>query len=312
MKRYLLLAPLALAACSGGEEDDDHHHDMAAFTLSFGAMYDGAEVGCTSSLTGLGPNNDTTVGLSDLRFYVSNVRLLGHDGTELEHTLATNDFQYTSDAGSVALIDLTGNTQGTCADNAIAFAEGTARTNDKLTGMVHGEIHGVEFDVGLPQSVMKSVIATNSAEDAPSPLGEMYWSWASGYRHFVLNFTVETGTTAGEGYLHVGSRDCGGDGARALTDRDSCGVVNNPHVAMTELDAATDKIMVDLGALFDGVGFVTAIRDPNPPHDVIGMGPGVNCHSSPMQSDCPIVFGNLGLDVMTGANSGTNKVFMTP
>ncbi len=311
MKRLLLLAPLALAACSGGE-DDEHHHDMSAFTLTFGATHDGAEVSCTNAITGLGPNGDTTVGVSDLRFYVSAIRLLGHDGAALEHTLDTNDFQYTGDAGSVALIDLTGNTQGTCADNAIANAEGTARTNDRITGMVHGEIHGVELDIGLPQSLMKDVIATTSAEDAPSPLGEMYWSWASGYRHFVFNFTVETGTTAGEGYLHVGSRDCGGDGARALTDRDSCGVVNTPHVEMAEFDAASDKILVDVGNLLDGVGFVTVLRDPNPPHDVIGMGPGVACHSSPMQPDCPTIFTNFGLDVMTGDNVGANAVFMKP
>ncbi len=313
IRRILLTTPLVLGlvACSGSEDDDhDHmHHEMEAFTLSFGAMAGGNAVDCTSEITGMGPGGATSVGISDVRFYVSGVRLLDADGAELEMTLDTNDFQYTSDAGSVALIDLTGNSAGTCADSAIAFAEGTARTNDRLTGMVHGDIAAVELDIGLPQAIMKDVIATNSAEDAPSPLGELYWSWASGYRHLVFNFTVQTGTTAGEGYVHVGSRDCGGDGARALTDRESCGFVNNPRVSLSSFDAANDKVMIDLGALLDGVDFVTAVRDPNPPHDVVGMGPGVACHSSPMQDDCMSIFTNLGLDMSTGDSTGTNAVF---
>jgi hypothetical protein len=40
----------------------------------------------------------------------------------------------------------------------------------------------VTFEVGVPQHLMKTTIATSSAEGAPSPLGEMYWSWNSGIR----------------------------------------------------------------------------------------------------------------------------------
>ncbi|WDT76931.1 MAG: hypothetical protein MPW16_06875 [Candidatus Manganitrophus sp.] len=47
------------------------------------------------------------------------------------------------------------------------------------------------FDLGVSQPLMKATIANNTAEGAPSPLNEMYWSWASGYRHFVMNFAVE-------------------------------------------------------------------------------------------------------------------------
>ncbi len=302
----LVGVPSMAVAVACGDSNDEQ-----PVAVRFAPLFQGAEVGCTDSLSGLGSDGETTVGIGDLRFYVSNLKMYDDDDNELTVTLDDNEFQYRDDVGAVALLDLTSNQVGTCADTAIAFAEGTARTNDRISGSVSGTPSRISFDVGLPQALMKSVIATNTAEGAPSPLAEMYWSWASGYRHFVFNFTVTSGSDRGEGYLHIGSRDCGGDGARALTDRESCGLVNTPQVMLDGIDLSRDAIGIDIEALLGGLDFIAPIFDSEPPFDILGEGPGVSCHSSPTQSDCTPIFQNLGLDATTGtADPANNVVFL--
>ncbi|APR74729.1 Hypothetical protein A7982_00075 [Minicystis rosea] len=271
----------------------------------------GNEVGCTDTLTGLGPEGKHSIGLSDLRFYVSNIRFTDADGQSVALTLDRNDFQYTSGAGSVALVDLTGNAEGTCGDSGVAFAEGTARTNTVITGKTVVEhVASVAFDIGVPQAVMKETIANNTLEGAPSPLNEMYWSWATGYRHFVMNFTVDDGNGhAGDGYVHIGSRDCGPADGLALEDRASCDFVNTPAVLLSTFDLATDTVRVELPPLLGGLDFISPIYDTTT-FEVIGEGTGVECHSSPMQPDCPSIFSRFGLDMPTGrADAKANELF---
>jgi uncharacterized repeat protein (TIGR04052 family) len=282
------------------------------FELKFAAQAAGKAVTCDAMVTGLGPAGAHSVGVSDLRFYVSNLVLFGDDGQPLKVNLDDNEFQYNSAAGSVSLIDLTSNTAGTCAGSAIAFAEGTARTNERIVGTASGEVHAVSFDVGVPAAVMKETIATNTPEGAPSPLAEMYWSWASGYRHLVMNFTVQSpaGQT-GEGYLHIGSRDCGAQGKRALEDRDECGLAYTPKTQLPHIHLDDNSaVVLDVAALLSGLDFVSPVYDPVT-FDPIGEGPGVECHSAPEgQPDCAVIFGRLGLDPTSGAADAlANRVF---
>lgn len=300
------LVGVVVAGCGGD--------DPVPFSIQFAATNGTQAVGCADPMTGLGPAGDVTVGLSDLRFYISNLRLFDADGAELDVALDDSEFQYNSDAGSVVLIDLTSNTEGTCADTAISFAEGTARTNDRVRGEADDvAVARVSFDVGVPQAVMKDVIATNTAEAAPSPLNEMYWSWASGYRHFVLNFTVDDGAgDTGDGYVHVGSRDCGAEGSLALEDREVCGLINTPQVSLGSFDPATGVVAVDVPALLSGLDFVAPIYDPDT-REQIGEGPGVECHSAPQrQPDCESIFSSLGVEPSTGAALSANNAVFGP
>jgi uncharacterized repeat protein (TIGR04052 family) len=309
-RTYLGLAcALALQAC-GSEE---HEHEPEPFSLRFAALVDGTEVGCTDDLQGFGPAQGDRVGLNDVRFYVSNIRFKDSEGHDVALTLDTNEFQYASPEGSVALIDLTGNTEGSCGSTSVAYAEGTARTHEAITGTtVIDHVASISFDVGVPQALMKATIATNTPEGAPSPLNEMYWNWNSGYRHFVFNFSVRDATNAtGAGYVHVGSRDCAPEGdAKALSDRDSCTFVNTPAVSLSSFDLTMNSVGIDLRKVVEGLDFRAPIYDPNT-FEVIGEGPGVECHSSPMQPDCPPLFGRFGIDMTTGAASAaTNTVFI--
>lgn len=302
----LFLASIATVAACGDDEPG-----ALPFEIKFAAQAAGAQVSCTTPVTGLGPQGAHSIGLSDLRFYVSNLVLFGDDGKPLKAELDDNEFQYHSAAGSVALIDLTGNTEGSCAGSAIAFAEGTARVNERITGTSSGEVHAISFDVGVPAAVMKETIATNSPEGAPSPLAEMYWSWASGYRHLVVNFAVQApGGQTGEGYLHIGSRDCGAPGKKALEDRDVCGRANTPKVMLPHFHPEDHTVVLDLAALLSGLDLVSTIYDPVT-FDPIGEGPGAECHSMPEgQPDCPIVFNKLGIDQTSGAADAlSNRVF---
>jgi len=303
----LALAAL-IAALPGCTETDE---TPRAFKLKFVATADGQEVGCADRLTGLGPAGDITAGVSDLRFYVSDLKFYDAAGAEVALTLDTSDFQLEDASGQVSLIDLTGNTEGTCAGSAIAFAEGTARTNDAISGTtLVDKVARVSFAVGVPQPLMKATIATTTAEAAPSPLNEMYWSWATGYRHFVFNLAVETADgEAGGGYLHLGSRDCGGEGELALEKRDACDFINTPTVALDGFDLESNTVAVDLTAVLAGLDFVSPIYDPMT-FEVIGEGPGVECHASPMQEDCSRLFTSFGLDIATGAaDPAANAVF---
>lgn len=288
---------LALAGCGGGGGDSTQ-----SFALRFAAMDGSAEVGCGDDIGGVGPGGASSIEISDLRFYVSNIRFSTANG-EVAADLDENEFQYTDTAGSVALIDLTDTAAGACSGAGITFPEGTARMNDVVTGTVDGtEITGVSFEVGLPQALMKSTLANHTAEDAPSPLAEMHWSWAFAYRFFVMNAVINDGTSTGEGYLHIGSTDCGGDGTRAMTDRDTCGNVNTARVTLTSFDPAADTVAVDVRQLLSGLDFEVSTEEVTYA--------GLECHSSPGQPDCSTLFSNFGINIDTGnSNAGANRVF---
>lgn len=288
--------------CGGGDGGSATTQSVA---LRFAAVDGTREVSCGDTLEGLGPDGEDRVEVSDLRLYVSNVRFVTANGDRLPLAMSSGEFQYVDDAGSVALIDLTGTNAGACAGDGLTYPEGTARTNSTIHGTAAaGEIAALEFDVGIPQRLMKTVIANQTAEDAPSPLAEMHWSWGYAYRFLVMNFTLADGAgTEGEGYVHVGSTDCGGDGSRALTDRDACGLLNTAAVSLSGFDPQTDVVGIDVRRLLAHLNFTITPVDGDPV-------PGVACHSSAEQVDCADVFGNLGIDLGSGNSQATlNRVF---
>jgi len=303
--RLAILLLLATAAGGCGSSPQP-------FALQFAASLNGSAATCTQEFSGLGPNGQNSIGINDLRFYVSNLQFKNSAGDAVALTLDDSEFQLNQPSGSVALIDLTGNTQGSCAASAVPSSEGTARTNSAVRGTtLVGDVASVSFDVGVPQALMKSVIAAQTTESAPSPLNEMYWDWASGYRHLVFNFLVHDGmNNTGGGYVHVGSTSCGPAGGRALSDRDSCQFVNTPKFVASKFNLSTDQVTVDLGALLKGLGYIAPIYDPKT-FAVIGQGAGVQCHSGQMTKDCMTIFPQVGLDLTTGlAQAAGNQVFV--
>ncbi len=283
----------ALVACSDSNGPDE----LEPFTLNFAAVHNGETVGCGNVIDGLGPSGTVSVELSDLRFYVSNLRFYDEQGAELPVELDVNDFQYHGDEGDVALVDLTGTASGACAGTGLSFPEGTARTNGVVTGLTRpirstrislrrGHPAGThEGGAGEPHGCRRTVAAGGDA----LVLG-VRLSFLRDELHGLTD-----GGTPGEGYVHVGSTDCGGDGTRALTDRDTCGRRSTRAAVRFEHFHLDDAVGVDMGALLAGLDFRVE-QTPGGP-----MIPGVASHSSPTQPHTATIFANLGIDMATGA-----------
>ena len=127
----------ALTACGGGSDNTPK-----SISIDFAAMTGSTPITCTSSLSDLGTTNAGGT-LSDLRFYVSNVKLVKPDGSTAPLTLdATDNFNATKGSDAVTLIDLEDKT-GTCV--------GTTATNSTIKGTVPaGDYVGVKMTLGVP------------------------------------------------------------------------------------------------------------------------------------------------------------------
>lgn len=312
-----------LASCSSDDDDmvvDDivPEGQTEAFALDFAATDGTSIVTCGDVIENLGVGGQNSIEIGDMRFFVGELELLDADGETIEYTLDENDFQYTGTAGRVSLIDLTDNSAGACLEGNPAAAGSTTRTNSQVTGMAtSSDIAAVRFSVGVPQALMKATINENTAEGAPSPLNELYWSWASGYRHFVVNFSAaHSDGSTGEGALHIGSTGCtAADGENALESLDVCEYINTPAVELTGL-TSDSVIAVDVSAAIADVDFMIPVRDPDTFEPVIDengaevMTTGVSCHSSSAQTDCPQIFSNLGMNIEDGSSdASSNSVF---
>jgi uncharacterized repeat protein (TIGR04052 family) len=271
------------------------------FALKFALTANGQEIGCTDTITGLGADGKQTIGLNDVRFFISNMHFFDAEDNHVEYTLDQNEFQYVSPEGSAFLVDLTSNTEGNCKNSAVTRAEGTPRTHVAITGKTFVEdVFLVLFDVGVQQALMKETVTNNNAENAPSPLEEMYWSWSGGYRHFVMNFTVDDGQgETGDGYVHLESRECGPMGGKPFEDRDQCTFMNTPNVILYQFDLQKDTVAFDIAKALSNLDFRAPTYDPVT-SEVIGEGPGVDCRSSAIHPDCSSIFANFGLDLTTG------------
>ncbi|ACR10997.1 conserved hypothetical protein [Teredinibacter turnerae T7901] len=330
----ILLLSLTLNGCGGSDSSETHTSapsptpapSVQSFTLNFAPTANGAPVNCSNIVTGLGPNESYSVNIMDWRFYISDLAFYDTAGNRLPVYLDDNSFQLNESTGSVALIDFTDRSTGLCSD----AQEGTARTNTKITGTYTGDVANVGFRVGVPQALMKATIAsTDDVNDAPSPLGELYWSWASGYRHFVLNFaamdSAHTDMVENSGF-HIGSRDCGTQGGKALSDRETCGLINNPEVYLPGFDLENNLVTVDLAALLSNVRESDFLSDSwedygddeslcldsrrNGNSCVTAQSFGIQCHSGATQAACVSLFPNFGLNLTTGtADSESNIVF---
>jgi uncharacterized repeat protein (TIGR04052 family) len=283
----------------------------SAFSLGFVARSGGKTVGCGDTLTGLGKDAKSTASINDLRLYVSNLRFFDADGKSVDLSLDKNEFQLQDSAGSASLIDLTSNEVGACNPDNFAESEGTKRVHTALTGSTFvDKVASIKFDVGLPQALMKKVIANNTAEGAPSPLNEMSWGWAGGYRFFVWNVVVNKDADAaqsGTGYVHVGSTGCSASfEVNALSDRDQCARLNTPAVALTQFSLASNSVTIDLDAIVKKLDFVAETYDDK--FQVNGTAPGVACHSGETAADCPDVFDAFGVSFATGVSDAAKNV----
>lgn len=300
------IALASLSACGGGSDSTTPAAATTQrVTLNFAAVNGTqtiATTGCSGVvLNGIASRNGTAVNakLTDLRFYVGNVSLTKADGTSVQVTLDSNNWQGSDATSSVALLDFE---DGTCTNNA----GGTGVTNTQITGTVPiGTYTGVHFELGVPESLNHVNPATTAVFPLSTNIPGMIWSWQSGRKHMKIEFSPENATTAGSYaggvqlidaagnqsvdaatgaalantntfVYHLGALNCVDTGLAAsapATGVYSCGQPNQQHFHLDAFNAATQTITLDLKSMFAGAngtqntngtaaGCMSATNDP--------------------------------------------------
>lgn len=216
--------------------------DTDVASIRFVAQLNGQPVKCTAT-------GDATT-LSDLRFYVSEIRVIRPDGTFAPARLLDNGRWQGSE---IALLDFE--------DGSGACANGTADMNSEILMEVEsGDIAALQFTVGVP-------FALNHADplQASAPLNDssMHWHWRSGYKFVRAGLA----SAADSVYVHLGSAGCNGTVGHIT----GCDSPNRFTVTLQDWQPGR-RIMVDLGPLERATNLDDGVLD--------------SCSSGPAEESC--------------------------
>lgn len=313
----------SLTACGGGGGDDAATTPTAttqSVTIDFAATVGSSVLNigsCADTLvSGVASRNGVAVNarLTDLRFYVANVKLLKADGTAVALKLDESVWQANAGSDTLALIDFE---DGTCVNGGA-----TSGINTRLTGTVaSGNYVGVSFTVGVPESLNHSnpaVASTPKPIDASVP--GMAWSWQAGRKFMKIELSPESATAPGTytggvqtitatgaqatvtsttGVVsnapntstfvyHLGNTGCVVDAAATSTGGYTCSTNNQVPVTLAAFNPSSQRITIDLQALFAG---------NNATQNTTGTAAG--CMSAADDPQCPAMF-----TALKGAQSG--------
>lgn len=258
MEKLTLFLLISLgAACTPSTRDID---------IPFSVLFDGEPISCEEPAE--------SVWLTDLRFYVHDLRLLGPGNQEIPVDFQSDDFWQTE---AVALLDFESG-QGACIN-------GSERTNTVIRGRyATAEIQGLAFRVGVPERLNHA-----NALTARPPLNftDMHWHWASGYKFLRAGVESET-----DGFwIHLGSSQCEG----TIGDIKGCRASNRPDVKLTSFTPGLDRVTIDLAELFSGVD--------------LGDGEKADCSSGPDEMTCIAPFDGLGINFENGEADRPARIF---
>ena len=284
-------ALMAISIASAQDQGQDGHGGMMQdvmpkigpeVTIRFAATVGNRPVACGIVYDGLGAEA-STISLNDYRFFVSNVRLINAEGQEVPVELVQDGFwQYEN----VALLDFEDGS-GLCSET------GTAEMNDKIVGSVPQDSYtGIVFDLGVPFELNHLDTAT-----APAPLNlpAMWWNWRAGYKFVRIDLQTPQGQ-APQWFIHLGSTGC--QAADSSTPpQEPCSNPNLPSVRLESFDPLRNFIVADLASLVANVNLVE--NTPQPP----------GCMSGMQDPDCVDLFPAFGLELSSGAVSGTQSFF---
>lgn len=248
---------------------------------------------CGTKLRNLGTRRNQAE-LLDARLYLSNIRLITADGTEVPLML-TADGKWQSD--QVALLDFE-NATGLCKDG------GTAETNTIVSGTLPaGTYSGIVFNVGVPAELNHADVAT---AQAPLNVAALWWNWQYGYKFARIDLRTNAPAPDNTWFTHLGSTGCGELSAeeragKTMTEtmqlemamgnrppESPCKNSNMLQIRLGKFDAGRNQIVLDLATLFSRVNL--AQSKPMPP----------GCMSGIDDPDCTGLFPNLGLVLATG------------
>ncbi len=245
--------------------------------IHFAARVGQSPFRCGQSYPGLGTSHSTFTP-ADLRFYLSEVRLVRAGGQEVPLELDPDERWQT---GDVALLDFEDKT-GPCSN-------GTTDVNDTIRGRAPaGDYQGLHFTLGVPFSRNHK-----DASSAPSPLnlGGLFWGWNGGYKFL----RIDGRSTRLPGIeIHIGSTGCTPDQGQGQVS--ACARPNRADILLTGFDPLHGTVVADLAALLSDTDL-----DKNSP-DTPPL-----CMSGGTDPDCQGVFQNLGLDLVQGTPDSSLK-----
>lgn len=234
-------------------------------TINFQGVVGDRVFDCKEIYEGIGSTNSTMT-ITDFRFYVQNIRLVDAKGKEVAVAL-TNDGKFQTE--KVAMLDFESG-EGNCTG-------GTQELNTSIRGNVpKGKYKGIKFLIGVPEELNHF---DPTLQPSPLNISKMMWSWQMGYK-FARIDTKTTGRPNGF-VLHLGSTKCE---TAAETKQTICGSANRPEFAFEKFNFKKNVVKVDLKTLFAGANV-----DVNQPQTASG------CMSFEGDSDCLPIFKNLGL-----------------
>lgn len=230
--------------------------------IPFYATWNGEPIACEG----------TSPALTDLRFFVTNPRLVDREGNEHDVRFAT-EYEWENDA--VALIDLeTGN--GAC-------ASGSNEVYDRMIGVaVAGDYRGLRFTVGVPFRLNHADLRS-----ATPPLDRVDMHSHSVSGHKFLRAGVAAAGGAFE--VHVGSAGCNGSVGYVT----GCEYPNRIEVFLPDF-VPGGSVAVNLDALVEAAWLVGAQS---------------RCLPGTQDGHCAAAYAALGIDVETGLPTGQQRVF---
>ncbi|MCH9687608.1 MAG: metallo-mystery pair system four-Cys motif protein [Deltaproteobacteria bacterium] len=246
--------------------------------LQFAVRVGEDDAACGQSYAGIGAS-DTTIEFLDIRFFVSNVRLVDDGGNEVPLEMP-DDGEWQLEGS--ALLDFEDGSGG-CSEGT------TAVTNTVVSGTVpDGTYTGVRFDLGLPFE--QNHLAVDTA-DPPLNTTAMFWNWAAGYKFVRIDIQNENAAPDNRWNFHLGSQGCdNNDGGPTVPPKAECGRPGRPAIAIDGFDPVTGTIVLDAAAIYTGVD-ITTNTAMTPP----------GCQSfMPDVAECEDLYPNLGLDWATG------------
>ncbi|MDP1977425.1 MbnP family copper-binding protein [Undibacterium sp.] len=300
----IIASALVLTACGGSGSSNTASAPVYPATMpvsiNFELLANGTAVKCGTPISGMG-SKATTADLKDARFYVSNVNLIDTNDKLVPVTLSANDWQN----DQVSLISFIDGTGAACGGTALP-------TNTTLTGTVPGAAYkGISYEIGVPEALNHTDYATAAK---PMNVAAMAWSWTSGRKFLKLELNpqggvnvVRTNTTtnppttttsnAATWNVHLGS---GGCTTNATTGAYSCTNANRMQVKLANFNYSTQKISLDLNALFAGSDLTS---------DTAGA---AGCMSGTTDSECKAIFEGLKIDLPSGkpATAGVQSIFV--